>query len=330
MTAIFQRLLLIPGLLVCSSSEAALKTSAGNGLWNNSATWSPSGVPACGDSIVILAAHTVTISDQQNYSGCGSRMSLHIKGTLYFLGGNKLRLPCNSSVYIYTGGVLTSDGSGNSNQLEVCGTTYWSGNNGAVNGPVCYPPAMCGVVLPVSLSRFSGIRCAHRICLGWQTESESSCDHFELWRSLNGRDYSFITSVPSKVFDEKPRSTEYGVTDQRPAPGTNYYRLHLVSTYGETSYSSILSVCANSGDNYALVVDKTSEMLTITTNDPGKSSVRVFVYSLMGAVLFSDEIHFLDDETTKNVAQMPHGENCFIVNVISGENRVELRKKILR
>src|SRR5688572_4865455 len=70
-------------LFVCLHALPVTRTSTGSGNWGNSATWSPSGVPACGDSVVILATHIVTISSQQNYNSCSTRLSVAIQGTLY-------------------------------------------------------------------------------------------------------------------------------------------------------------------------------------------------------------------------------------------------------
>src|SRR4051812_44728191 len=114
-------LLLIGSLFSIAGSAATIK-SAGSGNWGTASTWTPAVVPTCGDSVVIQSTHNVSVTSQQDYSGCSSYMSVVITGTLYFTGGNKLRLPCNSRVYLYAAAWIDSDGSGASNQLTICGT----------------------------------------------------------------------------------------------------------------------------------------------------------------------------------------------------------------
>ncbi|MFZ4399617.1 MAG: right-handed parallel beta-helix repeat-containing protein [Bacteroidales bacterium] len=100
-------ILFIALLFATLSSWAATKTSAGSGYWSNAATWSPSGVPAAGDDVVIQAGHIV--SCDVDYPGTldypATLNSLTVNGTL-----NRL------SSYLTTGslsgastGVITSD-----------------------------------------------------------------------------------------------------------------------------------------------------------------------------------------------------------------------------
>jgi hypothetical protein len=54
--------MVVGNLFVVSSAFAATKTSTGNGNWNTPGTWSPSGVPAAGDDVVIVSNHNVTVN----------------------------------------------------------------------------------------------------------------------------------------------------------------------------------------------------------------------------------------------------------------------------
>src|ERR1043166_2452162 len=89
--------------------NAVLRTSNGTGAWNAGGTWLGGAVPGCGDSIVIRAGDLVSVTNQQNYTGCGTRMAVVISGTLYFSGGSKLRMPCSSNFYALTIGAVDSN-----------------------------------------------------------------------------------------------------------------------------------------------------------------------------------------------------------------------------
>src|SRR5205823_3559365 len=138
----------------------------------------------------------------QNYSGCGTRLTVVISGTLYFSGGSKLRMPCSSNFYVLTNGAVDSDASGNSNQIEICGTTYWNGSSGTLTGPSCIPPNQppCSVILPIRIIFFKGKTCSYRqTCLTWATASEKNSSYFEISRSENGVDFEIIAKVPVKA-----------------------------------------------------------------------------------------------------------------------------------
>lgn len=55
-------ILLVICLIITQSIHAATKTSALSGAWGNSATWTPAGVPASGDNVIIQSGHTVTVN----------------------------------------------------------------------------------------------------------------------------------------------------------------------------------------------------------------------------------------------------------------------------
>jgi autotransporter-associated beta strand protein len=76
------------------------KTSTGSGAWTTPSRWTPSGVPASGDNVVIAAGHTVTLS-----SGITRTGAVTINGTLSTSAG-------------FTAGSLAGSGT-----LTVTGTT---------------------------------------------------------------------------------------------------------------------------------------------------------------------------------------------------------------
>src|SRR5688572_16556801 len=74
--------------------------SAASGNWANTSTWNPSCIPGCGDSIVIQAAHTISVTTQQNYEKCSQPLRIVIYGHLKFFNGSKLNLPCGSYIIV--------------------------------------------------------------------------------------------------------------------------------------------------------------------------------------------------------------------------------------
>jgi hypothetical protein len=220
-------------LLINVESRAALCTSVNSGDWLNG-TWS-CGTPTCGDSIVILATHTINITTQIDYSFCSSPIHICIYGSLVFTNGNKLRLPCGSTIYVMSGGsVHPGSGGANSNYIEVCNNVTWSAGNGSYYGPGCIGclPLASPIVTFTSTAR------THAIDLDWTTETETDVDYFEVERSENGLDFLTVAAKKSKSLSGHSLSTlNYSATDQNPSSKGNYYRVKEVKRDKASSYS---------------------------------------------------------------------------------------------
>lgn len=216
-------ILLIALLFPLLTVRGATCTSTVSGFWNNPTTWSCGQVPTCGDSIVVPAGVTVTVSTQLNMVSC-SPVKITVKGNLYFINGKKLDLPCNSRIHVYPGGTISSDGSGNSNLISACNVTYWDGSMGTFYGPGCIPPstACIGAILPIELISFTAEQCERDVCIKWKTATEHNSSHFVVERTYDALTWTPIQQV--KAMGESLRIVNYSVTDPN-VRGTVYYRL---------------------------------------------------------------------------------------------------------
>jgi hypothetical protein len=224
-------------------TQAATVKSAQSGDWTSGSTWEGGSAPSCGDSIVIVATHSVAITSQINYS-CGNKTTVVVRGSLYFNGGSKLMLPCSSRVYVFGNGELTSDGGGSSNRLEMCGTVYWKATDGKLSGPACVPATLpgCNQVMPVELAKFEGTEHNGEVTFVWLTMIELNNAGFRLQRLENDRfvDVHYISSKAPGGDSRRPLS--YEAVDTKPQSGINYYRLMQVDTDSSFSYSKIVVV----------------------------------------------------------------------------------------
>ena len=123
-------LLLALFLLTGASLHAqTTRTSVATGNWSTASTWSPSGVPAAGDNVVIAAGHVVTLTVDVTING-----TLTVNGTLS-RGPRKLTAGSLSGA---STGVITVSGTGG--WLRVGGnntsTTYAGKFSGSTTGQV--------------------------------------------------------------------------------------------------------------------------------------------------------------------------------------------------
>lgn len=233
-------------LLSYLKNHAATCVSTGNGDWHNPATWSCGTVPGCGDSIVIQAGHSFTITAQADYSGCAVTPKVAIYGKIYFDNGNKLRLPCNGVIYIFSSGSINpGTGGGNSNFIEICNDVYWSAGDGPYYGSGCMPPTApgCAAVLPVELVDFNAHSNNHKVDVLWITATEKNNSHFEVQRSNDANSFEKIGSLNSAGINGNSYTVlQYVYEDINPLNGVSYYRLKQVDLDQSYTYSKVVSV----------------------------------------------------------------------------------------
>ncbi|MET0637998.1 MAG: ice-binding family protein [Chitinophagaceae bacterium] len=93
------------------------------------------------------------------------------------------------------------------------------------------------VVLPIKLSSFSGSFNGESVNLTWVAESTSALDKFEIERSDDGRNFSYLSGITAT----EDKQT-YTWTDRHVSPALHHYRLKMIDQDGSFSYSSIVSI----------------------------------------------------------------------------------------
>jgi len=216
----------------------------GGGAWDAAETWAPS-IPACGDTITIVAGDVVTVETQLDFSGCGSPMFITIDGTLDFnTNGMKLRLPCGSGITINIGGSLISTGGGGgaNNKIEICGSEVWRKSNGRIDGYFLF-----GAALPVKLISFEAVIDNTSVKLMWKTESEINNDYFTIEKSENGINFEELDDIPGSGNSNTIKDYEY--YDENPLTGTAYYRLKQTDYDGKFEYVKLIALNYNMEDD---------------------------------------------------------------------------------
>jgi len=289
--------------------NSALCTAVANGNWNNAATWSCGHVPTCGDSIVIPTIRTVTVNAQNDYTGCaiGTGPKIVIYGTLKFVTGNKIKLPCDSRIYVMPGGsVQPGGGGGNSNEIEICNDVLWKAGDGTLTGPTCLPPTAVwclGVVLPVELVDFTAEAKDGYVGLSWITATETNCDHFELERSLDAQTFYKFNSQDSKGINGNSQSIlKYNATDEDPITNVSYYRLKQVDKSSATKYSNIISVNYIKWKNIKFVVypnPNKGEFTADITGIENNHAVAIALIDEKGAEVYNSEFYIMDAASSK-------------------------------
>lgn len=242
---LFPLLVIIPFIFISQLSNATIVTSngIGGGDWDSAETWIPAGVPGCVDTISILAGDTVSITSHQDYESCPP-ITILIYGTLLFPdNGPKLKLPCESSLVGFAGGLVSAPGEDSSNKIKICEEWVWE----SADADLADAFILELVPLPITLSSFEAEIDNTSVKFTWTTSAEINNDYFTLERSKNGLDFEIIGEVPGS--GNANTNKEYSYFDDSPIQGSSYYRLKQTDFDGKFEYVDLIAVNFNQDDD---------------------------------------------------------------------------------
>lgn len=160
-----------------------------------------------------------------------------------------------------------------------------------------------GVVLPLHLLTFNAVADGQKSRLEWVTAAERGVDRFEIERSVNGKDFSFLFQEASKGDKESEQS--YKRYDEQPVEGWNYYRLRIVDLDGKSGYSAVEAV--HFGNKQAL-------QIAVYPN-PTSGILQLQVLTDNSA----DELCYMADVTGRQVWRqeliLEQGKNMFTIDI---------------
>ena len=93
-------------------------------------------------------------------------------------------------------------------------------------------------VLPVTFTSVTGYQKNQTVLVEWKVENESGMKEYEVQASVDGINFSTVSSVKANNF----ASGSYQWTDAAPVAGSNFYRIKSVSQDGNISYTSVVKV----------------------------------------------------------------------------------------
>ena len=113
---------------------AVTKTSTGTGNWSNAATWSPAGVPAVGDDVIIGDNDVVTLDGNYSCLSLTIGSSVGNPATLTISGSNTLTVTGNVILLAASGGGIDKILNINAGTLTIGGNLrVGDGNQGGTN-----------------------------------------------------------------------------------------------------------------------------------------------------------------------------------------------------
>lgn len=107
------------------------------------------------------------------------------------------------------------------------------------------------VVLPITLGDFSGINQDRNNLLNWTVYSQMGNDYFTVERSMDGKNWEKVGDVDGAGTTQS--TMYYSLLDENPYFPVSYYRLSQTDLDGGKTYSNIISITNNKGDENTFV-----------------------------------------------------------------------------
>jgi hypothetical protein len=308
-------------LLMATSLMATKRTAkVKNGDWSTTGTWIPSIAPVSGDTIIVPAGDTVTVSGNQSLNN----VVVIVYGLLDLSNNGKLDMNSTSKVYVQTGGKIT--GNGSSDQIKIGSNIKWKGSDGTVIGPKYADNSSTGFdtwfTLPVNFQSFYVTRQGANIQLSWSTSAEVNNAMYAIEKSTDSRTWKQIATVPGAGTADV--LSQYDYTDKNITDAVVYYRIRQVATMGTTSYSSVRTVRSNETIAVANIYASSNKTVTIDFNSDVKNNVSIQLINMSGQVIVRKE--FSQASYRLIVDAMSAGSGVYAVRVSDSKGWSEVKK----
>jgi len=173
------------------------------------------------------------------------------------------------------------------------------------------------VILPLTLLNFNVSVEQGNTVLVWTTSNEVNTNTFLVEKSMDGSNFSILTSVAARNTLEV---NDYSVYDNSLLNGVIYYRLKMIDKDGKFVYSKIIKLSSDNKSQtlYKVFPNPVHNNLTIDFN--GKSSnEEASILSLTGKELMKVTLQDGILSKTICVAQLANGEYLLVVRGKQGE-----------
>lgn len=258
-----------------------------------------------------LANPSQALPNQWNITGSGT-LDMDYQWTNNVFGTDAYLYKHNGSNWSNVGGPVAASGGGQyPYTVEFNGIACCSGFTVGGEG-----------LLPVELVYFNANQQQTSTLLTWQTASELNNSHFAIERSTNGTAYREIGIVRGN--GTSYALNDYRFVDERPAPGTNYYRLRQIDFDGNFEYSRVVTVNFGERDGEVLLYPTlANDEVMLQFSNPTVSNGTILLYTQNGRLVRTIDFEEETTEVRMDVSTLPSGN--YYVRVQSGRLLETLR-----
>ncbi|MEO8414270.1 MAG: T9SS type A sorting domain-containing protein [Ginsengibacter sp.] len=175
----------------------------------------------------------------------------------------------------------------------------------------------CGA-LPVTLTSFTGRYSDGGSILDWQTSQEFNSDHFELFKSTDGQDFSLVAKIKSA--GSSNLVTNYSYQDNSPSTGSYvYYRLKQVDANGKYAFSSIVKLALGVNTFLSVYPNPFSNDFTASFSATKPSTATLILHNSTGQIVYSKTLRVNKGNNSILVNNLPSLKKGVYYMTISNE-----------
>ncbi|MCT4561471.1 MAG: T9SS type A sorting domain-containing protein [Crocinitomicaceae bacterium] len=174
--------------------------------------------------------------------------------------------------------------------------------------------------LPIDLVNFTWERHEDFTELYWLTATEVNSSHFEVEISSNGKDFSFMASIPAQGESQGPQY--YSYKDYQSVQKKVYYRLKMVDRDGSFEYSNIQYVNAVLTDD-VLYPNPARNTLNLPFLEEGNQA---YILNNKGEIVKTVEVQKLTGPYEIDVRDLPDGAYYLMFQ----QEEANLERKMLK
>jgi hypothetical protein len=148
----------------------------------------------------------------------------------------------------------------------------------------------CGTVLPVNIT-LEGKQLSGGNRLTWSVPVASGISGFELQRSSDPEAvYVPVAQIPARVASQQDDA--YSFVDNRPEPGSNFYRLHVLYAGGGENYTNVVAIGGDgSGPQVSAYPNPVDRTLNIKIQGEASQRYTIALYSVVGQALYTRQVN---------------------------------------
>lgn len=167
--------------------------------------------------------------------------------------------------------------------------------------------------VPIELASFTAKEDRNNVTLEWVTLTETNNDYFTIERSSNGSDWKEIVNIQGNNLSHEMLT--YRTEDNRPLPGSSYYKLKQTDLDGAFTYSDIITVERNSTDTGVLIFpNPATSAITIKSETNTIDNVEIFNMLGQNVLPSTSLLSSASNSKTIDVQNLPTGNYNVIVD----------------
>ncbi|MCO6461083.1 MAG: T9SS type A sorting domain-containing protein [Saprospiraceae bacterium] len=193
-----------------------------------------------------------------------------------------------------------------------------AGDGGTINSWSIQICVEAKTPLPLELLDFSATSVKDGVYLSWRTAQEKEVAEYLVEKQAEDGSYVEMGRLSARNLSGE---YSYGLMDEHPSAGVNYYRLKIIDNNGKIGYSRWASVTFKNSQSIEIFPNPAGDFITVRNTGVSDNAGSVDIYDLSGNLVFRQSLTLPSGEKAElNISGLKSG--IYLVR-ISGGTKVE-------